>query len=186
MKPFFLDAENSSKLNETTVGNAIQSAGKTHIWGERTSEIDTIVIHFMSDRVRHPRSPFKQDHLISIFIEYDVSSHYLILRDGTVLHLVPESEKAWHAGGSIMPEPDNRTGVNDFSIGIELAGSELQPFTKSQYRSLNSLIRKIKTRHAIRSIVGHEEISGERAVSMKIRADCKIDPGPLFDWNQIQ
>jgi len=185
MKTFFLNTENSSKLGDTTVANMIRTAGKTHLWGERTSEIDTIVIHFMSDRIRHPQATFKQDNLISIFVEYDVSAHYLILRTGTVLNLVPESAKAWHAGGSIMPEPDNRTGVNDFSIGIELAGSENHPFTPNQYKSLNRLIMSIKNRHTITSILGHEDISGERAVSMGIRQDVKIDPGPQFKWSFI-
>ncbi len=84
-----------------------------------------------------------------------------------------------------MPEPDNRTGVNDFSIGIELAGSEQKPFTQKQYRSLKSLLVQIKNRENIRSILGHEDISGERAVSLGIRQDCKIDPGPFFDWDCI-
>jgi len=186
LHPFLLDAENSSNLGDSTVGNAIRQTGQDQLWAERSSPVDTIVIHFMSDRFRHPRAPFKKENLIFTFIEYGVSAHYLILRNGMILNLVPEQKKAWHAGGSIMPEPDNRTGVNDFSIGIELAGSELHAYTDRQYQSLKSLIADIRRRHEIIYLVGHETISGQRAVDLGIRGDCKIDPGPNFDWKRIE
>ncbi len=181
-----LDRENSSRLGMTTVGTSIESLGEEHLWGDRGSSIDTIVLHFMSDRFRSPANPYDRDSLISIFLEFGVSAHYLILRDGKVLQLVPEENKAWHAGGSIMPEPDNRKAVNDFSIGIEMAGSEMDPFTEAQNKSVKQLIKEIESRHTIKNILGHEHISGERAVELGVRQDCKIDPGPHFNWDRIR
>ncbi len=180
-----LNSENKSGLADTTVGTTLKSRNIDHLWSERSAEIDTVVIHFMSDRFRSPDSPYEKEKLLSIFIEYEVSAHYLILRDGEILNLVPETMKAWHAGPSIMPEPDNRTGVNDFSVGIELAGSEIDSFSEEQYRSLNSLLNNVCRRHNIRSITGHEDIAGERAVSLKLRKEKKIDPGPQFIWSKI-
>ncbi len=185
IESLLLTSENSSRLKETTVGRFIEESGNSELWSERTSEVDTIVVHFMSDRFRSPKSPYEKDALVSIFIEYGVSAHYLILRDGRVLNLVPEDKKAWHAGGSIMPSPDNRTSVNDFSIGIELAGSELEEFSEKQYSSLNILISDIGKRHSVRALIGHEDIAGERAVEMSLRKDIKCDPGACFEWSKV-
>lgn len=185
IEKFLLSVENSSRFENSTVATQLNSKSVEHLWSERSLNIDTVVVHFMSDRFRSPENPYERDKLISIFLEYEVSAHYLILRDGKVLQLVPEEEKAWHAGGSIMPDPDNRVGVNEFSIGIELAGSELEPFTEMQYCSLKEVLKGIKSRHAIKNIVGHEDISGEQAVVMGLRKDVKIDPGPQFHWEII-
>lgn len=185
IEQMFLQRENSSRLGETTVGTAVKASGHDHLWGERESAIDTIILHYMSDRFRSPDDPYNREKLLSIFCEYGVSAHYLVLRDGNVLHLVPEENKAWHAGGSIMPAPDNRTGVNDFSIGIELAGSELEPFTELQYNALSFLLFQLHGRYHIENVLGHEHISGERAVEQGLRKDEKIDPGPQFDWRRI-
>lgn len=182
----YLNSENSIKLGDKTVGTLLCESKCTQLYSERTQKIDTIVLHYMSNCIAKPQSPFETEDLLQIFVTYGVSAHYLIQRDGTIYNLVPPVHKAWHAGGSIMPAPDNRVGVNDFSIGIELAGGEFAPFTEAQYESLRLLIKEIAEQFSIQTILGHEDIAGERAVTAKIRKDVKIDPGPQFDWEKLQ
>lgn len=98
-----------------------------------------------------------------------VSSHFLIRRNGQVIQFVPCQRRAWHAGVS---EWQGRTRCNDFSIGIELEGSDFVPFESPQYLALARLTRYIKRRYPIQSIVGHSDIAPGR----------KTDPGPFFDW----
>ena len=91
--------------------------------------------------------------------EPGVSAHYTIDRDGTVYMHVDETQKAFHAGISEMP--DGRTGVNDFSIGIELVNLNdgLDPFPKSQLEALRQLLTDIRARHPIAHVVSHAEIA---------------------------
>ena len=86
-----------------------------------------------------------------------VSAHYTIDRDGTTVAHVPEDRRAWHAGASRMK--DGRTGVNDFSIGIELVNLNdgMDRFPVEQIRALRQLLVSIKSRHPIRHIVTHYE-----------------------------
>jgi len=185
MKNCFLDDKNRFVVDGITVGEKIASSGKVHLWEERAhGSVDTVVIHYMSAVNIAPQRPYDLDLLLGIFCDYGVSCHYLISRRGKVLRLVPEEKKAWHCGGSIMPEPDNRTGVNEFSIGIELAAAAQSGFTASQYNSLCKLCVDIEKRHGREMrYVGHDQIAGERAAARGLRKDCKTDPGPLFDWN---
>lgn len=159
-----------------------------NIWEERTTdiEIDTIVIHAINASGTSPKFPFSLKKCIKIFELYDVSSHYVISRDGKIYQLVPEEKKAWHAGISKMPAPDNRSGVNDFSIGIELIGNEELLFEEKQYKSLNLLLNDIKKRRKIRTIVGHSQIATQELVDLGLRKDVKWDPGKMFDWNKIK
>jgi len=120
-----------------------------------------------------------------IFRDYGVSSHYVIDRNGNIYLLVPEAKKAWHAGVSQMPAPDNRKNVNDFSIGIELIGDEEVPFEEAQYSALNFLLKDIKKRHDIKHIVGHQHIATQKMVEAGLRKDAKWDPGKQFDWSKI-
>jgi N-acetyl-anhydromuramyl-L-alanine amidase AmpD len=181
----FLDSKNRVDIGDTTLGKMISSQGKEHLWEERSyGRIDTVVIHYMSAVVINPKRPYDLDLLLGIFCGYGVSSHYLISRRGRILHLVPEDKKAWHSGPSIMPDPDSRTGVNEFSIGIELAATEHSGFTDSQYQALCKLCLDIEMRHGIKmNYVGHDQIAGERAVAEGLRKEAKTDPGQLFDWN---
>ena len=159
------------------------------IWGERsgTSEIDTVVIHAMSASGVSPENPFSVNNCIQILIDYDVSAHYLIDRGGNIIQLVPEDKKAWHAGISRMPAPDNRDGVNDFSIGIELIGNEEEPFEEAQYNALNFLLGDIKKRrNTVKNIVGHQHIATQELVDLGLRKDVKWDPGKMFDWGKIK
>ncbi|KAB2311600.1 1,6-anhydro-N-acetylmuramyl-L-alanine amidase AmpD [Betaproteobacteria bacterium SCN2] len=99
----------------------------------------------------------------------EVSAHFFIRRDGELIQFVPCSMRAWHAGASNWC---GRERCNDFSIGIELEGSDELPFTEAQYASLAELTRTLKETYPITSIVGHADIAPGR----------KTDPGPHFDW----
>lgn len=105
-----------------------------------------------------------------------VSAHLLIRRDGTTVQFVPFARRAWHAGVSCF---GNRTCCNDFSIGIELEGSDDTEFTAEQYRQLATVTRQIQTAFPAISddrIVGHCDIAPGR----------KTDPGPFFDWTRYR
>lgn len=101
-----------------------------------------------------------------------VSAHLLLCRDGKTIQFVPLEKRAWHAGLSSFC---GRERCNDFSIGIELEGSDDKPFSDAQYESLCLLTREIQQRFpaiTAERIVGHSDIAPGR----------KTDPGPCFDW----
>lgn len=105
-----------------------------------------------------------------------VSSHLLIRRDGAVVQFVPFQQRAWHAGVSQLA---GRPRVNDYSIGIELEGSDYDPFEEAQYRSLLQVCRALRQTYPAISperIVGHADIAPER----------KTDPGPYFNWMRVR
>jgi len=111
--------------------------------------IDTIVLHAtvfttLREVIDHFANPATR-----------VSAHYTIDRDGSIVSHVPEERRAWHAGLSRMP--DGRTGVNDFSIGIELVNLNdgVDPFCETQLQAMRKLVRDIRSRHPIRYIVPH-------------------------------
>jgi N-acetyl-anhydromuramyl-L-alanine amidase AmpD len=182
--PCFLDIQNSTSIDGATVSVMLKDLGRQNLWDERPSPvIDTIVIHYISACDADVSRPFDLGLILKIFCEKAVSSHYLIQRDGTIYRLVPDDKRAWHCGGSIMPPPDNRTGVNDFSIGIELVATHDSGFTGLQYASLAGLRMDIEKRVGRRcACVGHQDIAGADAVRLGLRTDKKPDPGPLFNW----
>jgi N-acetyl-anhydromuramyl-L-alanine amidase AmpD len=183
-----LDIHNKTKLGNTTVASSVRAQGKKHLWDERPSPAaDTIVLHYISAvKIAH-RRPFTLSLILKIFCDYGVSSHYLIRRNGAVLRLVPETKKAWHAGGSIMPGKDRRTAVNNFSIGIELVATPRSGYTQRQYSACALLCRDIEERHGRRFIyVGHEDIAGKKAWRLGLRKDIKRDPGHLFNWKRFR
>ncbi|QAU33519.1 1,6-anhydro-N-acetylmuramyl-L-alanine amidase AmpD [Janthinobacterium sp. 17J80-10] len=98
-----------------------------------------------------------------------VSSHFLILRDGGLIQFVSADQRAWHAGVSSF---EGRERCNDFSIGIELEGSDFVPFDDRQYHTLAELTVALRRRYALRAVTGHQDIAPGR----------KTDPGPYFDW----
>lgn len=102
-----------------------------------------------------------------------VSSHFFIRRDGQLLQFASCNNRAWHAGISTW---QGRERCNDFSIGIELEGSDFEAFEPQQYETLKALIASIKNRYPIKGIAGHSEIAPDR----------KTDPGPYFDWSCIK
>jgi N-acetyl-anhydromuramyl-L-alanine amidase AmpD len=152
----------------------------------RGRHIDTVVLHYSSAINVDPEHWTDPRAVMRIFRDYRVSAHYLIDRAGTVYRLVDEDDVAWHAGGSIMPAPDNRRNVNRFSIGIEIIGLPTRAFTDAQYDSLNALLAGIRSRHPIRHVVGHDQIAGPRAVGLGLRRDVKPDPGPSFAWGRVE
>jgi N-acetyl-anhydromuramoyl-L-alanine amidase len=102
----------------------------------------------------------------------EVSAHLLIDRQGRVTQYVNFEQRAWHAGASCWR---GRTNCNDFSIGIELEGSDCQAFTQAQYAVLAQVIRALLQAYptiAPDALVGHSDIAPGR----------KTDPGPYFDW----
>ena len=104
-----------------------------------------------------------------------VSSHLLIRRDGEIVQYVPFNKRAWHAGVS---EYQGREVCNDFSIGIEMEGSDFEAFTEEQYSALESTIKILLESYASLSankITGHEHIAPGR----------KTDPGPFFEWQKL-
>ena len=101
-----------------------------------------------------------------------VSAHLFIRRGGGMIQFVPFERRAWHAGVS---EFAGREGCNDFSIGIELEGSDERPYTQAQYRALIRVTRLLRQRYPAitpERVVGHCDIAPGR----------KTDPGPHFDW----
>jgi AmpD protein len=102
-----------------------------------------------------------------------VSSHYLIRRDGTLVQYVPCDKRAWHAGASSWK---GRERCNDFSIGIELEGSDDVPFAEPQYATLTELTRSLFKRYGTLDIAGHGDIAPGR----------KTDPGPWFEWDRFR
>jgi N-acetyl-anhydromuramoyl-L-alanine amidase len=101
-----------------------------------------------------------------------VSSHFLIRRDGELVQFVPVERRAWHAGASCWR---GRGRCNDFSVGIELEGTDDSPFADPQYATLARLLMDLRTKLPLRDIVGHSDIAPGR----------KTDPGPRFDWPRL-
>jgi AmpD protein len=101
-----------------------------------------------------------------------VSAHFFIRRDGSLIQFVPCSLRAWHAGTSSW---HGRERCNDFSIGIELEGSDDRPFTEAQYATLIPLVKRLQQTYPVRGVVGHSDIAPGR----------KTDPGPYFDWQRL-
>lgn len=119
------------------------------------------------DTTAHPY--FQQiDHL-------RVSAHLLIRRNGQILQFVTFDKRAWHAGVSHY---QGRERCNDFSIGIELEGTEATPYSDPQYHRLTQVVRLLLAYYPRLNrthIVGHSDIAPDR----------KTDPGPSFDWQRF-
>lgn len=146
--------------------------------------INMIVIHNIS----LPPSQYGGDGIVQLFTNQlnpnehpyyteiytrKVSAHFLIRRDGEVIQFVSCLNRAWHAGVSNW---QGRERCNDFSIGIELEGSDFEAFEPKQYQTLIALVKKLKQAYPIEHIVGHSDIAPGR----------KTDPGPFFDWSQLE
>lgn len=145
--------------------------------------VSLVVIHNIS----LPPGVFEGDAVIELFtnqLDWDahpyyqgirdlrVSAHFFIRRDGTLIQFVPCSARAWHAGASCWRGAER---CNDFSIGIELEGTDDQPFTDAQYATLGPLVRVLKQSYPIEAVVGHSDVAPGR----------KTDPGPHFAWQRL-
>lgn len=148
-----------------------------------TPEISLIVVHNIS----LPPGEYGGNGIIELFTNqlnpvehpyyaqihtYKVSAHFLIRRDGTLIQFVSCLDRAWHAG---LSNWQGRERCNDFSVGVELEGSDFEAFEPAQYQTLNNLIAGIRKAYPIQSIVGHSDIAPDR----------KTDPGPYFDWQLV-
>ncbi|MEE9337723.1 MAG: 1,6-anhydro-N-acetylmuramyl-L-alanine amidase AmpD [Methylococcaceae bacterium] len=119
-------------------------------------------------------NPDDHDYFKQIY-QLKVSAHLLIKRCGEVVQYVPFDKRAWHAGVSNYKGKEQ---CNDYSIGIELEGTETIDYTDAQYKQLNRVIKAILTQYpklSTEHIVGHCDVSPER----------KIDPGDSFDWDRL-
>lgn len=146
--------------------------------------IDLLVIHSISLPPGHYGGHEVQD-LFTNQLNWDahpyfeqirglqVSSHFYIRRDGTLLQFVSTDDRAWHAGASHYR---GRSQCNDDSIGIELEGLEGETFEEAQYMQLAQLCRALHGHYPIAHVAGHEHIAPGR----------KQDPGPGFDWNCLK
>ena len=101
-----------------------------------------------------------------------VSSHLFIRRDGELIQFVDFDQRAWHAGRSRWGRREN---CNDFSIGIELEGTDDLPYTEAQYTSLVLSCASLMNHYGITRVLGHCHIAPGR----------KTDPGDAFDWNRL-
>lgn len=104
-----------------------------------------------------------------------VSSHLLITRKGEVVQFVPFNKRAWHAGQSSY---QGRENCNDYSIGIELEGTDSDIYEPQQYELLAQVLKALYQYYPTlnpQKITGHQDIAPER----------KTDPGPGFDWQRL-
>jgi len=148
-----------------------------------TPEISMIVIHNISlppgqyggngiiELFTNQLNPDEHPYYAEIYT-FKVSAHFLVRRDGSLIQFVSCLDRAWHAGASNW---QGRERCNDFSVGIELEGSDFEIFEAAQYRTLNNLIAAISKAYPIQAIAGHSDIAPGR----------KTDPGPYFDWKKI-
>ena len=126
------------------------------------------VIEFFTNRLDPQAHPYYQT-----VCGLKVSAHFFIRRNGETIQFVPCEKRAWHAGESSW---QGKTRCNDFSIGIELEGSDTAPFTDVQYDALIALTRALRKIYPINDIAGHSDIAPGR----------KTDPGPCFDWDRYR
>jgi len=150
------------------------------------NEISLLVIHNIS----LPPGQFGGGHVAELFTNQldpnghpffaeiegmEVSAHLLIERDGRMIQFVPFDQRAWHAGKSCF---QGREACNDFSIGIELEGTDDSPYTDAQYESLVAVTHALLATYpqlTAERITGHADIAPGR----------KTDPGPAFEWGRF-
>ena len=129
------------------------------------------VEHLFTNSLDPNAHPYFED-----IAKLEVSAHFFIRRDGEVVQFVSIEDCAWHAGVS---EWRGRNRCNDFSIGIELEGTDTDIYSETQYQVLEQLL--VICRNALpaideNAIVGHSDIAPGR----------KTDPGPSFDWRELE
>ena len=122
------------------------------------------VIDFFLNRLSYDAHPYFEQ-----IRGLEVSAHFFVRRSGELIQFVPCELRAWHAGRS---QWKGRERCNDFSIGVELEGTDDAAFSGSQYAQLSRLTRELQRQYPILDIVGHSDIAPGR----------KTDPGARFDW----
>ena len=119
--------------------------------------------------------PFTTEPYYEPIKDLKVAAHLLISRQGKITQFVPFDRRAWHAGISTFA---GKSGCNDFSIGIELEGTDHVPYEEIQYEQLTAVLQAIMSTYPVITrdrIVGHEDVAPGR----------KTDPGPSFDWSRL-
>lgn len=146
-------------------------------------DISLLVVHNISLPPGQFGGPYIEDFFLGkldpnahpffeVIHEMEVSAHCLIKRTGEVVQFVSFLDRAWHAGQSSFA---GRAGCNDYSIGIELEGTEFVAYTEAQYQALADLTQAIMLQYpkiSLNRITGHQYIAPLR----------KSDPGLSFDW----
>ena len=130
--------------------------------------------HYINQLFCNQLDPNEHDYFKEIY-QLKVSSHLLIKRDGHIVQYVPFNKRAWHAGASNYKSRDQ---CNDYSIGIELEGTETIAYTDEQYQQLVAVLKVLLDHYpklSIDHITGHCHIAPSR----------KIDPGESFDWGRL-
>lgn len=153
---------------------------------EKSESVDLLVVHNIS----LPPGQFGGSHITDFFLgkldpsldpyfesiyNIRVSAHCLIQRDGNIVQYVSFNDKAWHAGVSSY---QGREKCNDFSIGIELEGTDDTPYTKAQYQQLHHLSKAL--------IASYPEIKDNIVGHCDIAPGRKTDPGAAFDWTYFK
>jgi AmpD protein len=163
---------------------AKQNPSKNYNQRPNNTQITLIVIHNISLPPQKFNTPYIEDfftnkldiskHNYFKTIEgVKVSPHLLIKRNGDVVQFVDFDKRAWHAGKSIFNKtPD----CNNYSIGIELEGTDNIAYETQQYQALNQVLSALKHHYPITNIVGHCDIAPDR----------KTDPGSSFDWSKLK
>lgn len=164
----------------------------------RQYPVEYVMVHFISNVVNNKKDPYNLEDVRQIFVDYNISIHYIIDREGVIRCYMPENRAAWHAGSGSYGDPKYTNAMNKYSIGIEIMAmgsaddmsiyfseavynsldESLLGYTDAQYESLKALLEDICERHSVpydkEHIIGHEEYS-----------PAKNDPGELFDWDRI-
>jgi AmpD protein len=167
------------------LNGAVRRPSPNHDRRPPGTEIDLLVIHNISlppgefggpwidDLFLNRLDPAAHPYFAHI-AQLRVSAHLLIRRDGSLTQYVPLALRAWHAGKSSF---QGRPDCNGYSIGIELEGSDDQPFEDAQYDRLTRVTREIM---ALYPAISKDHISGHADIA----PGRKTDPGPCFDWQR--
>jgi hypothetical protein len=165
-EPSSAKATEGSRAKNFAIKSALVSFGHESASGRK---IDTIILH---SSYSVSGDPYDTSAVVALWKSYGVAPHYMIARDGTVSQLVADKNIAYHAGEGKMK--DGRTGINNFSIGIEILNTKDDQYTKAQYKAVSDLIAHLKGKYSIKYVVGHDDIAPGR----------KTDPWN-FDWGKI-
>ena len=186
MFAFFTDFYNLMNINQHWLSDTTRILSPNCDERADPADISLLVIHCIS----LPPGEFDNPYIDQLFCnklnpddhpyfkeiyQFTVSAHLLIKRDGCCVQYVPFNKRAWHAGKSSY---EGRERCNDFSIGIELEGTESIAYTEAQYLQLAAVIDtllKTYPRLSTQRIAGHSDIAPGR----------KTDPGASFDWQRL-
>ncbi|PHR83552.1 MAG: 1,6-anhydro-N-acetylmuramyl-L-alanine amidase AmpD [Colwellia sp.] len=183
------DPETSQRLliKDGWLQNTEQQLSNFFSLREPQEPISLLVIHNIS----LPAGSFGGNHITDLFLgklaadahpsfadiaQLEVSAHCLIRRDGSIIQYISFNNKAWHAGVSCFNDKEK---CNDFSIGIELEGTDNIPYEEAQYQQLSILTLSLQQHYPLitnEHIVGHCDIAPKR----------KTDPGEVFDWSHFR